>query len=825
MLIGYMGRLIFAIGMLSVCAAAIDAADDDAKPLLGFGTDGARRPSRAAKGTATSPSPVQTPDARAALRISFPPFRKGTPLWPSITMAVAPDNRDWSGLFAVELDVHNPLDHKREFGISIGEGKDGPAAGYSYWDVVPGAWRKVSFDISLLARTIDVSNVGRIMFWQRLQVGYPEVGAVFDVSGVRGIPMDIRSPRALELRITRPPFRQAFFGPQAPARIAAALTINVSKDHLEGTSVTAQLLSKRDEVLAQRVVSPAPSPRPIVLETPSMAPGSEVLLRVSLRDLKGTPVNTTEKRVRCVAQPKDLVTIREDSVTLVNGRPFFPIGIYNARLQDFGMLAKIGFNCVGPYLTADEEHATEARKHGLRIISNVDRKAADPAVRVPSFAATGVVLAYYLFDEPSPGKESREAVKALCDHVAAADPYHLTCGCNNLHHGVYAGTSDVMMIDSYPAPGPFDEIWQRMDDGVKSMAGRGPVWFIPQTFPKIAYGPRSTDYEKIREPTYDEVRTMTWLGIIHGAQGAVYYSHRVQEQVIWIAYPGLWWATANVVRELRALGPVLLAPRWEGEVKCDRAEIHVAARGADGGPLLMAANPLKGQEVRATISVSMPDGHLSVLGEKRQVEVTNGSFIDTFAPRTTHLYCPAALEFDVPDVGTGRAEATELQQRHAERRKRDLAIYYKGATVAASWGFPEKSRMAPWLRMIDGYRTARWSFGMRGAARNVRWDGKKLFRGERWLEVRLPRKCSVSRCVVLSTGLQYRVALPKEEAWAEAEPAERSTWTDQSGPTEVDVFTFRFTPRALDRVRLNIRPPVDKKVRQRIYEIELYDGQ
>ena len=89
-----------------------------------------------------------------------------------------------------------------------------------------------------------------------------------------------------------------------------------------------------------------------------------------------------ETRYVLVKEPptSGIVTIRDDGVTLIDGKPFFPIGIYsvskrpandNSFDKAFAELKAAGFNLAHTYsITRDADFAEfyeAARKHGMKL--------------------------------------------------------------------------------------------------------------------------------------------------------------------------------------------------------------------------------------------------------------------------------------------------------------------------------------------------------------------------------------------------------------------------------------------------------------------------
>jgi hypothetical protein len=338
-----------------------------------------------------------------------------------------------------------------------------------YFPIPPGETRTLAIELK------DAREVKAVVFWMRLQVKRPSEPTTFYVDNFRLHPKTLDDAETLEVVLGPPALGGKLLASVPAQRLPIEVRVNVSPKESGGLRVRGRLgdAEQVQDVKGGRVVLDLPPP------------AADAPLLVELLDRQGKVLRTERQAIRRAPRAADEVGFDERGRCLVNGKPFFPVGIYNAQLDDFELLQRMGFNCVGPYFEAAGEYVTEAKRLGLRILSNV--KGNDIAGSVAAMKDCGVLLGYYLFDEPEPGKMSRAQLTALCKQAADADPYHAVTGCNNEHFADYAGVSDVMMVDAYPMPKSFDKLIQRMTESTRAMRGRGPVWLIPQCFGWGAY--------------------------------------------------------------------------------------------------------------------------------------------------------------------------------------------------------------------------------------------------------------------------------------------------------------------------------------------------
>jgi hypothetical protein len=147
--------------------------------------------------------------------------------------------------------------------------------------------------------------------------------------------------------------------------------------------------------------------------------------------------------------------------------------------------------------------------------------------------------------------------------LAAAAPGSVTYGVlgdgREAQAPAWRDALDVLGLDPYPIvrPGGDNDLamvgeWTRLgQDAVKRSR---PVWMVLQYFPLTAAG---------GWPTEAELRAMSWMAIIEGARGLLYWSFG-DKGLAWVKDPRAreqkWAELVRVTKEIKALEPVLLAP-------------------------------------------------------------------------------------------------------------------------------------------------------------------------------------------------------------------------------------------------------------------------
>ena len=269
---------------------------------------------------------------------------------------------------------------------------------------------------------------------------------------------------------------------------------------------------------------------------------------------------------------------------LVDGEPFFPIGLYWLRAEDLGPMRRLHFNS-GDYFykLRGEEVASlmdAAAVEGMQILLELTeyaRRQPEPDYRaiaalVKRYRRHPALLAWYLVDEPAETKMAPASALAIYELIRELDPYHPVYLVNNRSrtYAAYSDASDILAIDVYPIPNyPITQVGDYMQQARWTSLGRKPVWLIAQAFGGVEHWARS--------PTASELRNMIYQGLVGGAKGVLFYRY-CQENERHIQPLALWREVQRLAAELTELGPVLLQEEYSLEVQPTDAEIKVAIK-------------------------------------------------------------------------------------------------------------------------------------------------------------------------------------------------------------------------------------------------------
>ena len=249
---------------------------------------------------------------------------------------------------------------------------------------------------------------------------------------------------------------------------------------------------------------------------------------------------------------------------LVDGEPFFPIGLYWLRAEDLGPMRRLHFNSGDYYYKLRGEEVASlmdaAAVEGMQILLELTeyaRREPEPDYRaiaalVKRYRQHPALLAWYLVDEPAETKMAPASALAIYELIRELDPYHPVYLVNNRSHtyAAYSDASDILAIDVYPIPNyPITRVGNYMEQARWTSLERKPVWLIAQAFGGVEHWARS--------PTASELRNMVYQGLVGGAKGVLFYRY-CQENERHIQPLALWREVQRLAAELAELGPVLL---------------------------------------------------------------------------------------------------------------------------------------------------------------------------------------------------------------------------------------------------------------------------
>lgn len=286
------------------------------------------------------------------------------------------------------------------------------------------------------------------------------------------------------------------------------------------------------------------------------------------------------------------VTLRYDGMMIVDGKPFFPIGLYVLKKFDgnnndfdtmFRQLRGAGFNFgreVGNFSTANaaREFAEAAERNDYKIFLTAGFKNCNTQ-DLPSIA-NGVaeimdcksILMWYIGDDTASHNKPNE-LKYKNDTVKAVDPYRITVQADGVGVTVhtryerYVNGTDVFHPELYPVKRKNSEanhancVLQVIEEMDACMGDIRRNATAPKSIQALVQNFTTRDKEKgWTWPTEKEVRAMSYATVIRGATGMLWYMYGPLSAHLGVGTdPERWEKQCKLASEFNALYDILTA--------------------------------------------------------------------------------------------------------------------------------------------------------------------------------------------------------------------------------------------------------------------------
>ena len=536
-------------------------------------------------------------EGRPGMRFTFPKWEKGMNEWPAVYLRYDDGKgypaKDWSHYGKIAFDASVEGDKPGDIALELRDTAN--KNGFStHQTIAPGKVNHVELALADVRPEQKVENIEEIIFF----ASRPTRAYTITVANLRLLPGEKR-PLA-EFDLVYPNYRGLIFPDVDRITVSVAThteEYEVRPEELQlvvtcgmgGDCPTLRRPLSREEVK-------------VSLPTVKLPPGpAKVSVEVFGPERVKLAGREWPLRKLTAAEAQGLrVYIDAHNNTVVDGRPFFPLGFYgNGKETQAAEIADSPFNCILDYGTNNKPKAEMLKyldllqRSGLKLIYCLNdvypaakyhegkawegvkgnEAIADAVVR--AYRDHPAILAWYLNDELP-----RTMVPDLTGYyqrIRDADPNHpcyiVLCNMSELKY--FPETTDVMGVDPYPIPqSPVTRVSEWMDMADAAVRGHMPVWLVPQSFAWYQHHPPGSNRARIptaedlrtgRAPTFEESRCMTYLALAHGAKGLIYwcyYNMRMLPQ-----YPEMWAGMKRIGAEVKTLSPILLSPEDLGSVR------------------------------------------------------------------------------------------------------------------------------------------------------------------------------------------------------------------------------------------------------------------
>jgi hypothetical protein len=359
-------------------------------------------------------------------------------------------------------------------------------------------------------------------------------------------------------------------------------------------------------------------------------------------------------------KPNEVKTDRLTGGLIVNRRQFFPFGFYcyspvYPTLPEEEVVK--GFNVISPYQKILPETFKDRKAYmdrcaelGMKVHYNLlsvsggggvsskidgltdSRKRELLINEINTFKDHPALLAWYIADEPNGNKISPDSLVKIYNLIKEIDPWHpvsVVFMAPFLSSVKYADAMDIVMADPYPVPElPVTMVGNVAGQLAKAFEGQKPVWIVPQAF--------GGGELWSREPTLQEIRSMTYQAIINGARGIQYFVR--QGLNMFPKSTGTWSECGRMAVEIAELTPWLLSDEESVPVSAGSPDIISKSYIHEGCLLILAVNKTNAP-VRAGFSIHRSfQGKAKVIFENRLITMIGGSFSDIISSYGSQAY-------------------------------------------------------------------------------------------------------------------------------------------------------------------------------------------
>ncbi len=326
---------------------------------------------------------------------------------------------------------------------------------------------------------------------------------------------------------------------------------------------------------------------------------------------------------RTVTLPRRKAYIDGKRRLIVDGKPFFPLGMYlsNVNSNMVEAYVKGPWNCCLPYQSGGKKELDFLASKGLKVIYGMSdywgKVGRSPRYKTDDEAQAAcretvlkvkdhpAIIGWYVLDEMALKFMPRMLARQRM--MREIDPDHPTWGVFFQYYQLreYMPVCDVLGTDPYPIGDcPISLPTEHMRTIRRSTFGHRSLWQVPQAFDWGWFLDAASQPARCRLPTAAEARSMAWQPIAGGANGVVFWAfHYVYWKLKGDAYNDFYGAYCRAGEEIRRFIPVILSDEAAPEVVAEPADTACRAWRKDGVAYLLVCNT-SAKDVEAKVGLS-----------------------------------------------------------------------------------------------------------------------------------------------------------------------------------------------------------------------------
>ncbi len=469
----------------------------------------------------------------------------------------------------------------------------------------------------------------------------------FSVSVLSGVQEEPLVDRVVNLPEALTVFPHASRGLLSAARRSETVDFTIAVSPADQTkpeqlTLRTRLYDNNDQLIAGTQLVAA-AEQTIRLPFPKTLPGGSYYARSVLLAPNNEGVLTSWRGIE-VDAPLEVLPVRkaqtiidQDMTFLVDGKPFFPLGIYHVELKELtNAVQNLGINLIQLFSWFGAEGVTIANDLGVKVLWEQNHASAKGVIReaVRLVGQHPGVFAWYGMDEPY--EAQFDEARFRMDSYHAYDKHHPTymVSCSPLLFPQHAQLADIFAPDPYPLgeacnpEGDVELVAAWMDQGWAATRRAKPVVCVPQSFGK--------------EPL-PMFRCMAYLAITHDARGIIWYPWRQQgggPLGIGIANnPEQQALLKQIIAEFKELTPALVAHERR-MFKSTDGKVHALLCREEGNSYTLILVNGKNENVETALDIPELAGVTKVTKafEKGEAKPDGEKIVLSFVPYQTAVY-------------------------------------------------------------------------------------------------------------------------------------------------------------------------------------------
>ncbi|MGC9065251.1 MAG: hypothetical protein ACP5JO_01300 [Candidatus Ratteibacteria bacterium] len=380
---------------------------------------------------------------------------------------------------------------------------------------------------------------------------------------------------------------------------------------------------------------------------------------------------------------KNKIKIGEDNTIFVNGKPFFPIGLWKLPGINEPYLCELKKNGFNLFMTVYEKEDTFfllnlAEKYNFKVIIGacgnwyklicqseniseyLEKEKHIIKEEIQKYRNHAALFGYFIADEPVWTKTPLNPILFIYQFHKKYDPSHPVYMNHAPRNKIeelaeYNKACDITGADIYPVPAEIGHsdlqdktvscVGKYTEKMRASVENKKPVWMTLQGFSWAHFYNLKNEG---KYPTFEEMKFMCYDSIVHGAKGIFFWGTH------YIAESSFWKTIFRISSEIGSISHILTSKTiFPSQVKIENDDIVLLHKVYNGKDYLIAINE-KNNKYKVNFQTNFFDSQLQVVFENRAVTLNNGIFSDVFLPYEVHIYTnddnlPFAL-FSRPEI-------------------------------------------------------------------------------------------------------------------------------------------------------------------------------